>query len=191
MLGCGRMRIGILVAIAVGGLVGGTASRLSAQVIRCGNDIHLVPPFPSDTAHGPLGLCPGDVDTLAAFRPVRLPVFPLMLASAKVDGTVVLRFTVNERGRIDTTQIKVLRSTHELFTAAARAALVHWRATPARLRGRRVAQWSDVTFSFEITCPTPAPRVPRALESGGEMVICPEAASAGGPGWTGGAAGNE
>ncbi|MEO6877718.1 MAG: energy transducer TonB [Gemmatimonadaceae bacterium] len=160
-------------AIAVGRLVGGTASGLSAQVTRCGDAIHLVPPFPSDTAHGPLGLCPGDVDSLATVRPVRLPVFPPMLASAKVDGTVVLRFTVNERGRIDTTQIKVLRSTHELFTAAARAALVHWRATPARLRGRRVAQWSDINFSFEITCPKPAPHAPRVLESGGELLICP------------------
>jgi TonB family protein len=99
-----------------------------------------------------MGLCPGDVDTLATFRPMRLPVFPALLLSARVAGTVVLRFKVNERGRIDTLQIKVLSSTHELFTAAARAAMVHWRATPAWLDGRRVAQWSDVTFSFEFTC---------------------------------------
>jgi len=171
MLRCRARRL-ILLPIVVTGVVTGTALRLSAQTSRCRNSIHLVPPFPSDTTESPMGLCPGDVDTLATFRPMRLPVFPAMLLSARVAGTVVLRFKVNERGRIDTLQIKVLSSTHELFTAAARAAMVHWRATPAWLDGRRVAQWSDVTFSFEFTCAKGVLRLPRALETGAQVVIC-------------------
>src|SRR5919197_2785776 len=48
------------------------------------------------------------------------PRYPDMLRSANVEGEVLAQFVVDTTGRVDMSQFKVLKSSHDLFTAAVR-----------------------------------------------------------------------
>ncbi len=74
--------------------------------------------------------------------------YPALLAGAGVEGIVELQFAVDQHGAIDTTTIVILRSTHELFTRAARQSLQEWRAPPAMRRGAAVRQLTTHGFCF-------------------------------------------
>jgi TonB family protein len=58
------------------------------------------------------------------------PAYPLVLARAGVDGEVWLRVGVDSLGRPVPSELHVLRSTHDLFARAARAAVLAWRFEP-------------------------------------------------------------
>ena len=84
--------------------------------------------------------------------------YPTLMASGQIGGGALLQFTVTRTGRVDSTTIKVLKSTHELFVASARSAVAAWRATPARFHGQPVAEVVQHTFLFfprdTLPCPT-------------------------------------
>jgi outer membrane biosynthesis protein TonB len=102
-----------------------------------------------------------------------------MLAGAKIDGVVVVGFTIQRTGAIDTaqanvyraTKIEVYRSTHDLFTHAVRDAIASWTAEPARLRGRPVRQWVEYEFRFLTECRGPPRMLPLARASRGIHVV--------------------
>ena len=74
-----------------------------------------------------------------------------LLRSGRRDGQVVVRFIVNEVGRVDVASIIVEQSDHELFTAAVRDVLSRFRFEPAHtlgLESRPVAAWVAVPFRF-------------------------------------------
>jgi TonB family protein len=74
-----------------------------------------------------------------------------LLRSGRREGRVVLRFMVNELGRVDVATVVVEQSDQELFTAAVRAVLPRLRFEPARTLGRAskpVAAWVSVPFRF-------------------------------------------
>ena len=74
-----------------------------------------------------------------------------LLRSGRRDGQVVVRFMVNELGRVDVASIIVERSDHELFTAAVRDVLPRFRFEPAHTLGpesKPVAAWVSVPFRF-------------------------------------------
>ena len=79
-------------------------------------------------------------------------VFPsALLRTGPRDGQVVVRFMVNELGRVEVASIIVERSDHELFTAAVRDVLPRFRFEPAHTLGREskpVAAWVSVPFRF-------------------------------------------
>ena len=72
-------------------------------------------------AHGP-----------ALRHPAEAPIFPYMLRAANVEGTTTFRVTVNPSGLADTASLRVLNSSHELFTRALRNALPRFEWQPAR-----------------------------------------------------------
>ena len=79
------------------------------------------------------------------------PRYPESLRSAGVDGRVLVQFTVDTTGRIDMSSVKILSSTHELFSRAVRDALGNFRFRPAEVGGRHVAALAQMPFDFQIT----------------------------------------
>jgi TonB family protein len=83
--------------------------------------------------------------------PAPLPRFPDELHSQRSEGEVDVRFRVDERGRVDVSSMKVLKSDHELFTAAVRSVLPRFRFQPARSaapESKPIADWVDFHVKF-------------------------------------------
>jgi len=80
------------------------------------------------------------------------PTFPPeLLRTGTREGQVVVRFLVNELGRVDIASIIVEQSDDELFTAAVREVLPSFRFDPARtlgLESRPVTAWVSLPFRF-------------------------------------------
>jgi protein TonB len=77
--------------------------------------------------------------------------YPDMLRSANVEGEVLVQFVVDTTGRADLSQFRVLRSSHDLFTAAVRNAIGQMRFYPAEIGGRKVKQLVQQPFNFTLT----------------------------------------
>jgi TonB family protein len=58
------------------------------------------------------------------------PAYPVALARAGAEGEVWLRVAVDSLGRPIPAELRVLRSSHDLFARAARAAVLAWRFEP-------------------------------------------------------------
>ena len=78
------------------------------------------------------------------------PRYPDILKSAGVEGEVVVAFVVDTTGRADISSLKILKSTHELFSAAVRTALPTMRFLPAEVGGKKVKQLVQQPFVFNI-----------------------------------------
>jgi TonB family protein len=80
------------------------------------------------------------------------PRFPeALLRTGPREGLVVVRFMVDEFGRVDVASMIVERSDHELFTAAVRDILPSFRFEPARTHApesKPVTGWVSVPFRF-------------------------------------------
>lgn len=76
------------------------------------------------------------------------PRYPDMLKSANIVGDVAVQFVVDSAGRAEMETFRVLKSTHEGFTAAVRSALPEMLFTPARTGGRKVRQLVYYPFTF-------------------------------------------
>jgi protein TonB len=79
------------------------------------------------------------------------PRYPEMLKSASVEGEVQAQFVVDTTGRVEAGSFKVLKSSHELFTAAVREALPRMRFLPAEVGGRKVKQLVQQPFQFALS----------------------------------------
>ena len=90
-------------------------------------------------------------------KPVQAPShgllvrYPDMLRSANVEGEVLAQFVVDTLGIADMSQFKVLKSTHDLFTASVRTALPSMKFSPAELDGHRVKQLVQMPFQFNLS----------------------------------------
>jgi TonB family protein len=101
---------------------------------------------------------PASVDVENAVTPAKLvgrmpePRFPeALLRSGRREGEVVVRFIVNEAGKVDVASMIVERSDDELFTAAVRDILPRFRFEPARTHApesKPIAGWVSVPFRF-------------------------------------------
>lgn len=78
------------------------------------------------------------------------PRYPDILKSAGVEGEVVVSFVVDTTGRADMSQFHILKTTHELFSAAVRTALPTMRFLPAEVGGKKVKQLVQQPFVFNI-----------------------------------------
>jgi TonB family protein len=79
------------------------------------------------------------------------PRYPDLLRSANVEGEVLVQFVVDTMGRVDVREIKVLKSTHELFTTAVKASLPNMTFAPAEVGHRKVKQLVQMPFQFSLT----------------------------------------
>jgi TonB family protein len=78
------------------------------------------------------------------------PQYPVLLKSQRIEGEVLASFVVDTFGRADLPSFKVLRSSHELFTAAVLTSLPDMRFIPAENRGVKVRQLVQQPFVFAI-----------------------------------------
>jgi TonB family protein len=101
-------------------------------------------------------LAPAEVDNAHTSPRIigRAPelVFPqALLKTGRREGLVVVRFMVNESGRVDLGSIVIEQSDHALFTDAVRDVLPRFRFEPAHTLGsdsKPVATWVSVPFRF-------------------------------------------
>jgi periplasmic protein TonB len=79
------------------------------------------------------------------------PRYPDMLRSANVEGEVLAQFVVDTTGRVEMSQLKILKSSHELFTNSVRQHLQNAKYYPAEIGGRKVKQLVQQPFNFGLT----------------------------------------
>jgi protein TonB len=79
------------------------------------------------------------------------PRYPSSLQTAGLEGDVRTQFIVDTLGRVERGSVRVLDSTHELFSSAVRDALARARFKPAEAGGHVVRQLAEQTFTFRIT----------------------------------------
>lgn len=82
---------------------------------------------------------------------------PQILREAGIEGRVVVGFVVDTAGAVDSTQVRVLSSTHQLFERPARAAVITCRFRPGRQGGRAVSVRMDVPLNFVLPAAPPRP----------------------------------
>jgi periplasmic protein TonB len=78
------------------------------------------------------------------------PRYPDILRSGGVEGEVLAQFVVDTTGRADMSSFKVLKSSHDLFTAAVRNVLPQMRFIAAEVGGRKVKQLVQQPFVFNL-----------------------------------------
>ncbi len=78
------------------------------------------------------------------------PRYPESLRSAGIDGRVLVEFAVDTTGRVDLATVKILSSTHDLFTRAVKDALPAMRFRPAEAGGKHVTALAQMPFEFRV-----------------------------------------
>jgi protein TonB len=78
------------------------------------------------------------------------PRYPELLRQAGLTGSVVLEFVLDTLGRAERGSLRVVRSAHPLFEAAAREAVVTCRFRPGRIRGGAVRVRVQQPVDFRI-----------------------------------------
>lgn len=107
------------------------------------------------------------VESKASLKPNSpAPRYPDILRQAGVEGEVLATFLVDETGAADAATFKVIRSTHELFATAVKAALPAMRFVPAQIGGKSVKQFVQAPFTFKLPIIEE-----RTAESGREGVV--------------------
>ena len=81
------------------------------------------------------------------------PRYPDILRTAGVEGEVLTSFVVDTFGRADPQSLRVLHSTHDLFTTSVRNLLPSMTFRPAVVGGRKVKQLVQQPFTFSIASP--------------------------------------
>ena len=76
--------------------------------------------------------------------------YPDALRSASVQGEVLAQFVVSANGDVLPGSLKILRSSHALFTGAVATALTTMRFEPARVEGTPVRQMLTMPFTFSL-----------------------------------------
>jgi len=79
-----------------------------------------------------------------------VPRFPDILRSSSIEGEVLAQFVVDTTGRVEVSSFKVIRTSHELFSASVRQALPNMRFLPAEVGGRKVKQLVQQPFVFAL-----------------------------------------
>jgi protein TonB len=78
------------------------------------------------------------------------PRYPDVLRESNVEGEVLAQFVVDTSGRADMKTFKILKSSHDLFTASVRTVLPSMKFYPAEVGGRKVKQLVQLPFAFKL-----------------------------------------
>ena len=90
------------------------------------------------------------VDTPVRVLSERVPLYPDALRSAGIAGSVTMQFVIDTLGRVESSSVRALASSHELFTRAVVAALRQARFTPGQVAGHRVRTLVERSFRFDL-----------------------------------------
>lgn len=114
------------------------------QAVNLRISLPVVFPASSERAYGVR-----ELDVIPKVIKQTSPVYPFHLRKSGYMGQVLLSFVVNQDGR--TANIRVVRSSHPQFEAAAIAALAQWVFTPGKRGGQTVRTRMVVPIVFSIT----------------------------------------
>jgi TonB family protein len=78
------------------------------------------------------------------------PTYPNQLRAANIEGMVQAKFEIRPDGRADMNTFTVMRSDHDLFTAAVRKAVEKMRFRPAMVNGKAVSMLQTMPFMFSL-----------------------------------------
>ncbi len=78
------------------------------------------------------------------------PQYPMQLRQARVEGRVLLRFVVDESGRVEPASVGVVSATHSRFEAPARQAMATCRFRPAKFNDRAVRVTVTAPVDFRL-----------------------------------------
>lgn len=136
-------------AEAPGGVEGGVESGMPGGVVSgmVGGVVAVAPPPPPPPAPPAPVRIGGQISAPALVRRVE-PTYPPFMASAKVNGVVVLEAAVDVMGCVQT--VKVLRRVNPVLDQAAIDALKQWQYVPLTLNGIATPFVLTVTFSFRV-----------------------------------------
>jgi hypothetical protein len=81
------------------------------------------------------------------------PDYPITMLQQNIEGGAFVIYIVDTLGIADTTSFQVVRSTHDEFAQAVRAAMPKMRFRPALLGGIKVRQLVQQNFTFKIQRP--------------------------------------
>lgn len=98
---------------------------------------------------GPLTASQVDKE-VRALRTNRPPSYPELLRAQGIEGEVLARYVVDEKGRVDTRTLEVMSASTPAFANAVRSALERARFEPAEAAGRKVAQLVEQKFQFRL-----------------------------------------
>lgn len=98
-------------------------------------------PIDGSSADNPPYMMPGQMG----------PSYPPELRGEAPDGLVVVRFVIDTLGKVETSSVKVVESTHPHFLSSVRVALDRLRFTPAKLSGQRVRVRMEQRFEFHLS----------------------------------------
>jgi TonB family protein len=161
------MRVTIFAIAAVLAIPFARAQTTAVQRNRCGG-----PPIrPPPTARGGVDTTTYSdclVDTAPALR-FEQASYPTLLLRGRIEGSVLMQFVVDTAGRVDSRTIHELRSTHPLFTASSRAAIIRASGRAATLEHRHVRASVQYEFIYRMTCPP----VVSETRTGQVVVVCP------------------
>ena len=90
------------------------------------------------------------VDSPVRALAVRAPAYPETLRAAGIAGVVRLRFVVDTTGRAELSSIRIVESSHDLFTRAVLVALRQARFTPGAVAGHPVRTLVERSYRFDI-----------------------------------------
>jgi TonB family protein len=88
--------------------------------------------------------------TVTRFPGSAAPQYPVEMLKQGIQGSVVTQYVVDTTGFADSTSLKIVRTTHEQFADAVRAALPYMRFFPAKVGSKKVRQLVEQEFSFKI-----------------------------------------
>ena len=80
-----------------------------------------------------------------------MPRYPDELRMAKIEGEVLAQFVVGEDGRANPETLKILKTSHDLFSEAVRKALPTMQFDAAQSNGRNVKQLLQMPFTFSLS----------------------------------------
>jgi protein TonB len=79
-----------------------------------------------------------------------VPEYPPLLRDAGIEGEVRVQFVVDTAGKAEAGSIRILSTSHALFTDAVRKALAKMRFRPAETGSRKVRQIVELPFAFSL-----------------------------------------
>ena len=77
------------------------------------------------------------------------PIYPLSAKRRGIEGSVTVRFVINERGLVEDATI-VEAQPPEVFDASVLSCVSGWRFKPGTVEGRPVRVWADTTIHFTL-----------------------------------------
>lgn len=80
----------------------------------------------------------------------RAPTYPRQLLERRVEGTVIVRFVIDQNGRVLEDRIQIERTAHPDFSKAAIDAVKTWTFEPGEVDGKAVSCWVRQAIPFSI-----------------------------------------